>query len=157
MADIFLAERTERGRAPALVALKRLRNHLRADRVIADMFADEIRLGRLCSAPDLVATLDSRSDGEETYAILEYVDGLDLRSARETLLARDERFTRAQAVQSRSEICKGLTYLHALTDASGKALNVVHRDVTPPNVLLGVGGRSSSAISAWPSRACSAR
>ena len=123
-----------------LVALKRLRTHLLADPAIVGLFADEIRLGQRCSHPNLVATLDAGEEDGQAFAILEYVAGLDLVRAREALSARGERFTRAQAVHIAMELCKGLAYLHALTDASGAALGVVHRDVTPPNVLLGVDG-----------------
>jgi serine/threonine-protein kinase len=140
IADIFLAERIESGRAPVRVALKRLRSHLLGDQGLHGMFVDEIRLGRLCSHPNLVATLDSGQADDQLYAILEYVEGLDLVRLREALLARGERFTRAQAVHICMGICKGLTYLHALTDTSGTPLVVVHRDVTPANVLLGIGG-----------------
>jgi serine/threonine-protein kinase len=140
IADIFLAERIESGHAPVRVALKRLRSHLLADPGLNGMFVDEIRLGRLCSHPNLVATLDSGQADDQPYAILEYVEGLDIVRVREALLARGERFTRAHAVQICMGICKGLAFLHALTDASGTPLRVVHRDVTPPNVLLGIEG-----------------
>jgi serine/threonine-protein kinase len=139
IADIFLAERAGDDTG-ALVALKRLRSHLREDPVISGMFADEIRLGRLCSHPNLVATLDAGEEDGQPYAVLEYVEGLDLVRARDTLRARGERFTRAQAVQISIELCKGLGYLHGLRDASGTELGIVHRDVTPPNVLLGSDG-----------------
>jgi serine/threonine protein kinase len=140
IADIFLSERVESGVTTALVALKRLRNHLRADAAISGMFADEIRLGRLCSHPNLVATLDDGEEDGQPYAVLEYVEGLDLVRVRDTLRARGERFTRGQAVQIAIELCKALAYLHALTGDSGAPLDIVHRDVTPPNVLLGVDG-----------------
>jgi serine/threonine-protein kinase len=140
MADIFVAERIVGGRTTELVARKRLRRDLLDDAVMVGMFDDEIQLGRRCSHPNLVATLDSGSELERPFAVLEYVDGLDLRRARELLLARGERFTRAQAVHVAMEVCAGLAHLHTLTDASGVRLGVVHRDVTPANVLLGVSG-----------------
>jgi serine/threonine-protein kinase len=139
IADIFLAERASDDPG-TLVAIKRLRGHLREDPVISGMFADEIRLGRQCSHPNLVATLDAGEEDGQPYAVLEYVEGLDLVRARDTLRARGERFTRAQAVHIAIELCKGLGYLHALRDESGTVLGIVHRDVTPPNVLLASNG-----------------
>ncbi len=140
MAEIFLAERIEDGHPPVHVALKRVPSHLRGDATIVGMLSDEIRLGLLCSHPNLVTTLDAGHNDDQPYAVLEYVDGLDLARLRVTMLERGERFTRAQAVHICMEISKGLAYLHVLADASGAPLGVVHRDVTPPNVLLGVDG-----------------
>jgi serine/threonine-protein kinase len=140
VADIFLAERIEAGCAPVHVVLKRVRSQMLDDHAITGMLADEIRLGLLCSHPNLVTTLASGQSDGQPCAVLEYVDGLDLARLRAALLARDERFTRAQAVHVCMEICKGLAYLHALADDGGLPLAVVHRDVTPPNVLLGVDG-----------------
>jgi serine/threonine-protein kinase len=140
MAEIFLAERSEAGHAPVQVALKRVPSHLSGDPAIMGMLSDEIRLGLLCSHPNLVTTLDAGHSDNQPYAVLEYVDGLDLARLSVAMLAHGERFTRAQAVQVGLEVCKGLAYLHALVDASGAPLGVVHRDVTPPNLLLSVHG-----------------
>ncbi len=138
MAEIFLAEKTRSGRPPVLVALKRAR--ILDDALIAGMLADEIRFGLLCQHPNVVATLGSVQIRGQTFAVLEYVDGLDLARLRNELSARGERFTRAQAVHIACEICKGLEHIHRLKDASGRPLGAVHRDVTPPNVLLGRDG-----------------
>ncbi len=140
MAEIFLAERSVPGAPPSLVVLKRVRPHLSSDPTVIGMLADEIQLGRMCAHPNIVATLDAGERDGLPYAVLEHVDGLDLARMRAALLARGERFTRAAAVHVCMELCQGLRYLHGLQDASGAPLRVVHRDVTPPNVLLGVDG-----------------
>ncbi len=140
IADVFLAEGVVPGRGKMRVALKRLRSHLSQDSLMTGLFADEIRLGRLCSHPNLVATLDAGEQDGQPFAVLELVEGRSLLRVREALRAKGDRFTRAQAVQIAMELCKGLAYLHALKDASGHELGVVHRDVTPPNVLLGRDG-----------------
>lgn len=140
VADIFLAERIEAGGAPVHVVLKRVRTHLLDDAAITGMLSDEIRLGLLCSHPNLVTTFDSGQNDGQPYAVLEYVDGLDLARLRDAVLARGGHFTRTQAVHICMEISKGLAYLHTLVDPRGAPLEVVHRDVTPPNVLLGVDG-----------------
>lgn len=140
MAEIFLAERQGSTGTTMRVALKRVWPHLQGDATITGMLADEISLGLRCAHPNIVATLGSGQSRGQTYAVLEYVEGLDLARLHSALLARGQRFTRAQALQLCMELCKGLAYLHGLTDASGARLHVVHRDVTPPNVLLGADG-----------------
>jgi len=140
MADVFLCERVEQGSEGSLVAIKRVHKHLLADPTMIGMLLDEISLGRYCSHPNLVATLDSGRSRGQAYIVMEYVDGLNLVQIREVLLARGLHFTRAQAMHIAIEISKSLAYLHELSDASGVRLGVVHRDVTPPNVLLGIDG-----------------
>jgi serine/threonine-protein kinase len=104
------------------------------------MLADEIRFGMLCAHPNLVATHGSTQIRGHTFAVLEYVEGTDLARLRDALLVRGERFTRADAVHIACELCKGLDHLHHIKDKNGRALGMVHRDVTPPNVLLGIDG-----------------
>jgi eukaryotic-like serine/threonine-protein kinase len=140
MAEVFLAERSEPGRAPVPVALKRVSSHLRNDAAIVGMLEDEVRLGLLCSHDNLVNTLDVGHSDDGPFAVMEYVEGLDLARLRAAMLASNVRFSRAHAVHMCMAICNGLTYLHTLTDASGAPLGIIHRDVTPPNVLLGVRG-----------------
>lgn len=140
IADVFVAEGIVPGRGRMPVALKRLRSHLSHDALMRGMFADEIRLGRLCSHPNLVATLDDGEQDGQPFVVLELVDGTSLLRVREALRAKGRRFARAEAVQIAMELCKGLSHLHALKDAAGHELAVVHRDVTPPNVLLGEDG-----------------
>jgi serine/threonine protein kinase len=141
IADVYLAEGVVPGRGNMRVALKRLRSHLSHDARMRALFADEIRLGRLCSHPNLVATLDAGELDGQPFAVLELVEGTSLLRARHALRSKGERFTRAQAVRIAMELCKGLAHLHSLKDAAGRELGVVHRDVTPPNVLLGSDGR----------------
>ena len=140
MADVFLCDLLENGVAVRRVALKRLHSHLLDDAAMTGMLVDEMHLGLLCTHPNLVATLDSGYDDGYPYIVMEHVDGLDLVQARNAMVAAGRRFSRAQAVFIAMEICKGLAHLHELTDKAGTPLAVVHRDVTPPNVLLGVDG-----------------
>jgi eukaryotic-like serine/threonine-protein kinase len=142
MAEVWLAERLDldAGRPPVQVAIKRVSSHLRSDAAIMGMLADEIRLGLLCSHEHLVNTLDAGEGEDGPFAVLEYVEGIDLSRLTAAMVSRGERFTRAHAVLVCMAMCKGLSYLHTLTDASGAAMGVIHRDVTPPNVLLGVHG-----------------
>ncbi|MDH5672260.1 MAG: serine/threonine protein kinase [Myxococcales bacterium] len=142
VAELFVGERardSDRGRAGERVVLKRLLPHLRNDPEMAGMLRDEIRLGLACRHPNLVATLDSWAYQGQLHGVLEYIEGQDLRSLTAGLLANDDRFSLGEAVLVCLSLCRGLHHLHGLRVGASE-LSVVHRDVTPPNVLLGVDG-----------------
>jgi eukaryotic-like serine/threonine-protein kinase len=67
---------------------------------------------------------------------MEYVDGANLKTVAESLKKQGKDFPVAAAAFIAHEICKGLTYAHELTDPNGMPLNIVHRDMSPPNVLI---------------------
>ena len=137
MAEVFLAERHLPGRKPQRVALKRVLPRLRDDGAMTGMLDDEIELGLRCKHPNVISTLGYGTTQGHAFAVLEFVDGLDLASLREILSARGQVFSRAEAVHIAMRIAAGLRYLHGLRDDHGQTLGIVHRDVTPPNVLLG--------------------
>lgn len=140
MAEIFLAERVVPGSPPTRVALKRVLPHLQDDGAMRGMLNDEIELGRRCAHRNLVATLDVGEANGERFLVMEYVEGVDLASFKRWLAAHGRRFTRADAVEVAMQLCTALSYLHNLKGDAGDVLEVVHRDVTPPNVLLGLDG-----------------
>jgi serine/threonine-protein kinase len=75
--------------------------------------------------------------GDNAYFIvMEYVDGANLKSIAESLKKQGKDFPVSAAALIAHEICKGLSYAHELTDSNGMPLNIVHRDMSPPNVLV---------------------
>lgn len=139
MAEVFLGERIAPGGAPELVVLKRVLPHLQDDQAMVGMLKDEIRLGLACHHPNVIATLDSFEQDGRLHAVLEYVEGLDLATVTRALRRGGAGFSRGDAVAICMELCRGLSHLHHLTH-EGAPVDVVHRDVTPPNVLLGLRG-----------------
>ena len=140
MAEVFLAEEAVDGLAPRRVALKRVLPHLRDDPMMTGMLRDEARLGARVAHPNLVETLAWGEVDDEPFIVLEYVEGVDLATLHSTLGNLGQRFSVADALHIAMELCQGLHHLHTLRGENGERLGVVHRDVTPPNVLLSVHG-----------------
>lgn len=141
MAEIFLArpEDPEATDAGAEVALKRLLPGLRAESAFVEMFRDEARLAAHLDHPNIVRILevgsDTRPDGEHPYIAMELLRGVNLRD----LLARLQSLRRPIPVELGVFIAvgalRGLAHAHDFTDDRGRPLKVVHRDVSPQNVI----------------------
>jgi serine/threonine protein kinase len=132
MAETFVARSIDPAR-PQLVCLKRLRPALAADPAQRAHFADEARvLSRLCH-PNVLCVLDAGTDLEGPFLVTELVDGLDLRRLLSWLADLGEPMPEPIALRIAHEIAEALSHAHAH--------GVVHRDVTPANVLLGRDGR----------------
>ncbi|HTS80110.1 MAG TPA: ABC transporter substrate-binding protein [Myxococcaceae bacterium] len=141
MANVYLtATRGALGGFQKLVVIKLLRADLAEEQEFRDMFLAEARLAARLNHPHVVQTYDVGEDDGRYYLAMEYVDGQTLESVRRA--ADSSRFfpPRMQ-LQVLLHVLAGLHYAHELADYDGKPLNVVHRDVTPSNILLGYDGR----------------
>ena len=122
------------------VAIKRLHPHLAKDPDFVAMFLEEARLAARVRHPNVVATLDVVSDDGELFLVMEYVAGESLsrlvRKARE----RGERMPPRYAVAIMSGALEGLHSAHDAKSEKGQPLGLVHRDVSPQNVHVGVDG-----------------
>lgn len=117
------------------VALKRLLDGLRGTPELEKRLIEEARLGARLSHRNLVSTLDLGVDGGSYYVVLELVEGLDLEA-----LIRIERLPSELAWLVIEEIAAGLEALHELGDEAGRSLGLVHRDLSPSNVLISRAG-----------------
>jgi len=138
MAEVLLATRQSLGGVEKLVALKCFRRELfqAAPGAIA-MFLAEARLAAQLSHPNVVQIFDVGETDGDLYMAMEYVDGRDLRE-----LVDLGRPTPAHVVAHIGlEIARALGYLHGAHDLRGRELKIVHRDVSPQNVLIDRSGR----------------
>lgn len=123
-----------------IVAVKRLLPHLARERDVADAFMDEARMASRVTSPNVVQVLDAAIDGSDVIIVMEYVDGLPLDVVLERLRARGERVPPPIASAIASGILEGLAAAHAASDAKGESLGLVHRDVSPHNVMIAADG-----------------
>lgn len=133
MAEVFEA----RDREGRKVALKVLLPQLSRQRDFVGMFVDEAAVGLRLRHPNIAAVYEAGRLEQRPYLAVEYVDGRSLLQLR---LARQEPLPLAVLLHIALAICQALRYAHTLADDDGTPLRIVHRDVTPDNVLVGRDG-----------------
>jgi serine/threonine-protein kinase len=139
MADVFLAVADGPEGFRKLCVVKLLKEELLDDADFRAMFLDEARLAARLNHPNIVQTFEvDESDGRLLLA-MEFVEGQPL--TRVIRNAEPERFPLSAAVRILCDVLEALDYAHNLADYDGSVLGIVHRDVTPHNVLIGYEGR----------------
>jgi serine/threonine protein kinase len=118
------------------VALKRLRPEHVDDPNFARMFLEEARIAARLVHPNIVTLLDVGEHGSELYLAMELVDGAPLSRMLQLSRRRGTPLGDAAAVEVALQIADALAYAHAMTDDAGRPLGLVHRDVSPHNVLV---------------------
>lgn len=138
MAEIFLARETGLAGFERLVVVKRVLPSLTEDMDFIDMFLDEARLAARLTHPNIVHIYELSEERGAYYIAMEYVAGGDLHELGGR--RKGALLPLADSLYIISEVCAGLQFAHALAGPDGEPLGVVHRDVTPKNVLLSVDG-----------------
>jgi serine/threonine-protein kinase len=140
MAEVYLALSGDLPGFRTLAVVKRILPHLASNGQFIRMFLDEARLAALLDHPNIVRIMEVGHDGEEYFLAMELVQGKPL-SAVLRKAAREKRPpSAALAAYIVAQAASGLAYAHGLTDGDGRALGVVHRDVSPQNVLISFEG-----------------
>ncbi len=134
MAEVFLAEQPG---SPEPVVVKCLLPEIALEPEFVEMFTAEARLSAMLDHPNVVKVLDFGGADGQLFMVMEYVEGRNL----EQILRNAVRLPPALACWVAAEIARGLGYAHSKTDAAGKPLSIIHRDVNPPNILVSDGGR----------------
>jgi serine/threonine-protein kinase len=139
MGEVYLARTVAMGGFERLVALKLCHPQLLDDPEFVAMFLDEARIAASIRHPNVVGTLDVAQEDDALYMVMEYVEGASLAS----LLRRA---AHPVDIPCLIRVCvdalRGLHAAHELRDHEGRPANVIHRDVTPQNLLVGLDGMS---------------
>ena len=122
------------------VAIKRLHPQYAKDPDFVAMFLDEARLAARIQHPNVVPTLDIVATDAELFLVMEYVQGETLARLSRAVRDRGERIPQPIAVSIIIQALHGLHAAHEAKDERGTPLGIVHRDVSPQNVLVGVDG-----------------
>lgn len=137
MAELYLARQRGLEGFEKTVALKRVLPHLAEDQEFIDMFLNEARLCIALDHPNIAQVFEVGLDEGEHYFALEYVHGKNLH---EVLRAQPPSLPLAAALLVVCRVAAGLHYAHEHKDPEGRPLGIVHRDVTPSNVMIGFSG-----------------
>lgn len=122
-----------------LYAVKRLRGHAAGDADIQHMFLEEARLAGLLRHPNIVSVLDVSSDEQGPLLVMEWIDGVTLHHFVRTAAAEGP-IPVGLACAIASQVARGLHAAHELTTHGGQSMSLVHRDVSPSNILVGFDG-----------------
>jgi len=142
MATVYLGRATDKRQGPPLVALKRPHRHLQGDKTFLTMLVDEARLASAIDHQSVVKVRELGFDGGMPFIVMDYVEGTSLAELRRELSAIGRAIDVRVAVRIVLDALAGLNAAHELRDEGGRPLNIVHRDVSPHNVLIGCDGRA---------------
>lgn len=128
----FLGEQADK-----VVAIKMVQPQFSKDPNFKTMFMDEIKVAFGLLHPNIAQTYDYGLYQEQLYTAMEYIDGCNLKQVLDRLKEKNFAFPVEISTYIVSQVCLGLHYAHTFTDKlSGKPLNLVHRDISPHNIMM---------------------
>jgi serine/threonine protein kinase len=140
MAEIFKGKATDAEGLEKTVVIKRILPHIAANPEFVGMLIDEAKIAVQLSHGNVAQIYDLGKVGEDYFIVMEYVDGKSV-----SQLARKLRSLRRHcpipiACYIASEIASGLNYVHSKTDEKGASLGIIHRDISPQNIIVSEAG-----------------
>ena len=140
MAEVFVAKAFGVEGFERLLAIKKILPTMGEDPEFNRMFVDEARIAVQLSHANIVQVLELGKHEESLYIAMEYISGRDLRQLMERFRKRQQPMPLPQACLIVAEVCEALDHAHRKKDAQGRSLGIVHRDVSPQNVLVSFEG-----------------
>jgi serine/threonine protein kinase len=140
MATVYLARLSAVGGFHRTFAIKRLHPHLATNSDFVNMFLDEARLAALIRHPNVVPILEVGQGAEGYYLVMEYIEGDTFASVLSKTSSRGKRIPIGVTLRIVIDMLNGLHAAHELKDEHGRLLGLVHRDVSPQNVMVGTDG-----------------
>ncbi|MCY4443379.1 MAG: serine/threonine-protein kinase [Proteobacteria bacterium] len=140
MAEIFLASKHNRKGNLKLWCIKRILPHYVDDDEFAKMFRDEFRITKRFVHPNLIAIKEYVFIDEAPAIVMEFVPGTDIRDILVACERTKKRLTVPMACFLIAQAARGLNYVHKLKNEQGQPLSIVHRDISPQNILVSFRG-----------------
>jgi serine/threonine protein kinase len=139
MAEVWMGRRALVGGATKSVAIKFIAAGMAGNERHRKMFLDEARLSMLLSHSNIVQVFDAGMDGDRLFMAMEWVDGLDLSHICNLARASGQQLSWSIVGFAIGEVLQGLSYAHTLRH-EGRQLGIIHRDISPHNVLVSLSG-----------------
>ncbi len=140
MAEVFKAKAFGVEGFERLIAVKRILPSIAEDEEFITMFIDEAKIAVQLQHANIAQIFDLGKVGDSYFIALEYVSGRDMRTIFERLRKNGQAVPISMAVYITMKVCEGLDYAHNKKDGAGRDLNLVHRDVSPQNILISYDG-----------------
>jgi serine/threonine-protein kinase len=141
MAELFLAIQKSVAGFEKLLVIKRILPSMNQDRAFVEMLLHEARIAATLSHPNIVQIFDVGQHDNQYFIAMEHVHGEDLRSIVRQMKKKDVlEFPLEHALAIVLGMCAGLSYAHEKHELDGSALNIVHRDISPQNVVVTFSG-----------------
>lgn len=140
MAELFKARQNGVEGFKRIVAVKRILPHLAANEEFVTMFTDEAKLAAQLNHPNIGHIYELGKIEDSYFIAMEYVEGRDLRAILKEVGKEEKKVPFRVATYISQKICSALDYAHKAKDADGKSMDLVHRDVSPQNVIISTNG-----------------
>jgi serine/threonine protein kinase len=141
MGDVYLAATTGLEGAERACVVKTVRRDHIHDGSFLARFLDEARVQAQLTHPGVAQVLEAATDDQgEPFTVVEYIEGRSLADVRQRAVQMGARIGWPEAVAIGIEMCQALAHVHERTGIDGSALGIVHRDLSPQNVMIGYGG-----------------
>ncbi len=140
MATVYVARLSGPAGFEKLVAIKVIHPHLATQKMFVDMFLDEARLAAGIHHPNVAEIFETGRDGDLHYTVGEFIRGHDVGKLLRRLGRSQTRLSQGMIARISAHACNGLHAAHEATDKNGWHLNLVHRDVSPNNILISYDG-----------------
>ncbi|HEX5060325.1 MAG TPA: serine/threonine-protein kinase, partial [Kofleriaceae bacterium] len=140
MGAIYVGKKLGAGGFEMEVVLKQLLPEFTQQEEFIDLFLREAKLSATLDHANIVHTIDLVTAGGEYFIVMEYLPGGDLRTLLKKAKRRGKRFSPKAAIYIARELLSALSYAHSKRDFDGNPLKLIHRDVSPSNVLLSYAG-----------------
>lgn len=140
MATVWLARTTDDAGAVRLAAIKLMHPHLGCDPDFVRMFLDEARLAAGVQHPNVVGIHELAAEQAALFTVMDYIAGDSLAAVQATAVAMKRAIPTGIVMRVMIDVLRGLHAAHEACDEQGRALELVHRDVSPQNILVGVDG-----------------
>ena len=144
MAEVYLARQVGPAGYQKLVVIKRVRPHLANDSDFVGMFVNEARLAAMINHPNVVQIFDLGDEprpvvqggGQDWFLAMEYLDGRDMLQVGRACRSHNKAVPFDVTARIIADACAGLDHAHNLKGEGGKSLDLVHRDMSPENILI---------------------
>lgn len=140
MAEVYKAKAFGVEGFERLLAVKKILASIAEDEAFIEMFIDEAKIAGQLNHPNITQIFDLGRADNAYFIAMEYISGKDLKTIFERARRIGEKVDIPRVCYIIMKVCEGLAYAHEKTDASGEPLNIVHRDISPQNILISYEG-----------------